>query len=69
MFHGSKFNGNISKWNVSKVTDMERMFASSKFNKDISNWKINSDCNIVKMFDVCNIKDEYKPFKNGKRIK
>ena len=26
LFAGSKFIGDISKWNVSKVTDMNRMF-------------------------------------------
>jgi hypothetical protein len=30
------FNGNISEWDVSKVTDMSHMFFKSKFNKNIS---------------------------------
>jgi len=36
MFHSSKFNGDISNWNVSNVTDMNYMFYKSKFNGDIS---------------------------------
>ena len=39
MFYDSQFDGNISKWDVSNVTEMENMFGgSSKFNGDISNW-------------------------------
>ena len=34
----SKFNGDISKWNTSNVTDMSNMFVGSKFNGDISKW-------------------------------
>ena len=30
------YNGDISKWNVSNVTDMEKMFKNSAFNGDIS---------------------------------
>ena len=34
-----KFNGNITSWNVSSVTDMEYMFGSaSAFNQDIGSW-------------------------------
>ena len=35
-----RFNGDISKWNVSKVKDMEYMFYESKFNRDISKWNV-----------------------------
>ena len=38
MFCCSQFNGDISKWNVSKVKNMNLMFACSGFNGDISNW-------------------------------
>jgi len=38
MFNNSKFNGDISKWDVSKVTNMDSMFSGSKFNGDISQW-------------------------------
>lgn len=34
----SSFNGNISKWDVSGVTDMSWMFAQSQFDGDISRW-------------------------------
>ena len=32
----NKFNGDISKWNTSKVTNMSGMFMISPFNQDIS---------------------------------
>ena len=65
-----EFNQPLDKWNVSNVKHMTGMFQGARipFNQDISMWKINSNCNTSGMFDNCNIKEEYKPFKNGKRI-
>ena len=40
LFSGSKFNGNISKWNVSNVKDMSYMFSESTFNGEIWEWNI-----------------------------
>ena len=40
LFYKSKFNGDISKWDVSNVKYMDGMFAESKFNGDISNWDV-----------------------------
>jgi len=37
MFAYSKFNRNISNWNVNNVENMSFMFKLSKFNQDISN--------------------------------
>ncbi len=34
----SAFNGDISKWDTSKVTDMSYLFYNSKFQGDISQW-------------------------------
>merc|ERR1712032_360955 len=37
----SSFNGDLSKWDVSKVTDMRDMFYhASSFNSDISKWDV-----------------------------
>jgi hypothetical protein len=68
MFVKSKYNGNISEWDVSNVTDMRHMFKDSQFNQDISNWKINPNCRTESMFENCPIRDEYKPKQNGKTI-
>ena len=40
----------ISKWNVSKVTNMEYMFHCSKFNGDISKWDVSKVTNMDSMF-------------------
>ena len=51
MFFGSKFNNNISDWNVSNVKDMEGMFAYSQFNQNISNWDVSNVKDMNYMFD------------------
>jgi surface protein len=51
MFYASQFNGDISKWNVSKVEDMRYMFHSSEFNGDISEWDVCSVRRMDGMFD------------------
>ena len=51
LFYNIDFNQNISSWDVSNVTDMQRMFWNSEqFNKDISFWDISSVTNMEGMF-------------------
>lgn len=52
MFHGAtKFNGDISGWDVSNVTDMSYMFEDAEsFNQDIGNWDISNVTSILRMF-------------------
>jgi surface protein len=38
MFCASVFNGDISKWDVSNVTNMNNMFEQSSFDGDLSLW-------------------------------
>ena len=45
-----KFNGNISNWNTSKVTNMSNIFANSQFTKDISQWDVSKVTNMKQMF-------------------
>ena len=45
-----KFNGDISKWNVSNVTNMSWMFYKSEFNGNISNWNVSNVKNMYSMF-------------------
>ena len=54
LFFGSKFTGDISKWNVSNVRIMNNMFSESSFNSDISEW------------DVSNVKDMWEMFSYSK---
>ena len=68
MFWKSGFNQPLNDWDVSNVKSMGNMFRESKFNQDISMWKINKNCDYTMIFLSSDIKEKYKPFKNGKRI-
>ena len=46
----SDFNGDISRWDVSKVIDMEGMFCNSQFNGDLSRWNVSNVTNMINMF-------------------
>jgi surface protein len=48
--HFSNFNGDISKWNTSNVTNMEALFSNTIFNGDISNWDVSNVKNMDDMF-------------------
>lgn len=53
-FGCSKFNGDITNWNVTNVTDMSSMFIRcSQFNKDLSAWNVANVTNMSNMFDTC----------------
>ena len=54
----NKFDGDISKWDVSNVVYMADMFCSSVFNGDISKWNVKGDCNVSNMFSDSSL--EYK---------
>ena len=44
-------NGDISNWDVSKVTDMRNMFRSAeKFNQALNNWDVSNVTNTSYMF-------------------
>jgi surface protein len=51
MFQYLKFNGDISQWDVSSVTNMYGMFSVSKFNGDISQWDVSRVTNMQDMFN------------------
>ena len=44
------FNGDISQWDVSNVTDMSFMFYHSNFTGDISRWGVSHIINMKCMF-------------------
>ena len=44
------FNGDISHWDVSNVTNMHRMFTISEFNGDISEWDTSNVRDMSRMF-------------------
>lgn len=50
-FSDTSFNGDISDWDVSNVTNMSNMFYNaSSFDADISNWDISNVTNMFQMF-------------------
>ena len=50
MFHNSLFDGNISNWDVSNVTDISDMFHRSKFSGDISKWNVSNVTDMSRLF-------------------
>ena len=50
MFEESLFNGDISKWDVSNVTNMSGMFRESQFTGDISEWNVSKVTDMSEMF-------------------
>ena len=62
LFDGTDFNGDISNWDVSNVTNMHAMFCKCKsFNQDISKWNVSNVKKINNIFDYCSIEEKHKP--------
>ena len=54
LFSALEFNGEISNWDVSNVTNMRYMFYGCKsFNQDISNWDVSKVIDMDSMFYGC----------------
>ena len=52
------FNSDLSRWDVSKVTDMGGMFYyCTQFNSDLSKWNVSDVSNMRYMFDNCPIEN------------
>jgi surface protein len=53
---GSGFNADISHWDVSSVTDMNRMFTQARsFSQDLSAWDVSSVTDMTNMFSGANL--------------
>ena len=50
MFEHSSYQGDISKWNTSNVTNMQQMFYNSAFDGDISLWNVEQVQSMNSMF-------------------
>ncbi len=73
VFTNSNFNQNISKWNVSNVTDMSYMFYNSKFEKSGNlscfYWNINKSCNLANFYKSKLVEiNNYNDFENIKKF-
>lgn len=51
LFSCLSFHGDISRWDVSNVTDMSYMFSRSLFNQDISKWNTGNVMRMGSMFE------------------
>ena len=77
MFNGAKsFNGSLSTWQTSNVTNMSNMFNGAKsFNSDLSAWNTSNVINMKYMFggatsfnqDLCAWGDKF-PYDKARRI-
>ena len=61
-----KFNGDISKWDVSNVTDMSHMFKKSEFNGDISKWDVSNVEDMSSMFEKSKFDGDLSKWKVSK---
>ena len=50
MFYETPFNSDVSRWDVSHVENMHRMFGNSLFDGDVSAWKVSDECILDKIF-------------------
>ena len=52
--NATKFNGDISLWDVSSCISMQQMFVNATvFNQPINNWNVSSVTNMSSMFSYC----------------
>jgi len=59
MMRGNYFNQPINSWNVSKVTNMRRMFyRATQFNQSLDNWDVSSVTTMEEMFDYAEAFDQ-----------
>jgi len=63
MFYGAtKFNQPLNNWDMSTVTNINSMFQkASKFNQNISNWNVSNVTQHSQAFNLCPIKENFKP--------
>ena len=61
MFFNSMFNNDISKWDVSNVINMCKMFMFAPFKINVSNWNVSNVKYHDKAFDNCFVEDEMQP--------
>ena len=62
LFANSKFNGDISRWDVSNVRSMRYMFYRCKsFNQDIFSLNVSNVNKKNGVFKDCAIEEKYKP--------
>ena len=82
LFEETRYNGDISKWNTSNVTDMQWMFAEAKnFNQPIGSWEVSNVTDMhctfwhahkfnqpIGKWDVSNVTDMNHMFNNAHKF-
>ena len=64
------FNGDIAKWDTSRVTNMNHMFfTADHFNSDIRNWNTSLVANMQSMFNGCTNFDQDLSALNDNKVK
>jgi len=63
------FNGDISKWDVNNVTNMQAMFSDTDFNGDISKWDVSNVTNMHCMFTDSRFNGNISNWNVGKVIR
>jgi len=58
--------GNLSNWDVSKVTDMSGLFEDVTFSGDISNWDVSNVQNMKDMFEGCTFNGDISNWNTSK---
>ena len=57
-YDASRFNRDLSQWDVRGVRNMYCMFHSAKsFDQDLSRWEVRGDCEMGAMFVVSPLED------------
>ena len=57
----NEFNGDISLWDVSNVTNMSGMFYESKFDGDISDWDVSKVTSYLSSYDSFIVQHQQTP--------
>ena len=66
LFSSSKYDGDLSKWNISNVTKATNMFACADYtgkNGDLSKWNISNVNNMISMFKNSNYNNDLSSWK------
>jgi Mycoplasma protein of unknown function, DUF285 len=73
------FNADVSTWDVSRVIDLDNLFAGCLFNQDLSRWSVGAATSMAYMFQSSNFNRDisawdvsvsclvYCPFRHGQK--
>jgi len=65
MFRKSKFDGDLSTWNVKQVTNMKYMFDRSKLVYTVFKWKLHAKVDMLYFSKVIKSRSDFEKEKNA----